>query len=255
LEHAAPGGGLLQFDKAATAADRDLLQRRLDIIKVLVTHGANIRADMKKVSLLGFGELLMISSLDGGRYDLTQVLLAHGIGKNVLYFGGVLRPYYAQRAKPDPAQRQLFRYILAQPPPPLFTRKLYFTLALFDAVQLNDGIFFVKDLLREGADVNGYNYMGSTPLITAVRSHNTPIVAFLLQHGADPNKPYVYVDKSGGYKSVEAKYNNMKPLDFATQSDFTDIVQLLQPVTALHPSVAKNKLPTQTKNIHTAIGK
>ncbi|XP_054460798.1 cyclin-dependent kinase 4 inhibitor B [Anoplopoma fimbria] len=70
----------------------------------------------------------------------------------------------------------------------------------------------VKDLLREGAQVNGENRLGRTAL-QVVMMGSTPVARLLLSHGADPNVP----DRSTG----------STPLHDAARTGFLDTVQLL----------------------------
>ena len=57
----------------------------------------------------------------------------------------------------------------------------------------------VNKLLADGADVNGPNKYGMTPLLMSVSCHNVEIVETLLKAGADPNLGVEgYVDY--GYK-------------------------------------------------------
>lgn len=57
----------------------------------------------------------------------------------------------------------------------------------------------INRLIAKGADVNGTNRYGMTPLLTAVSYHNVDAVKALLEAGADPNLGvHGYVDY--GYK-------------------------------------------------------
>lgn len=69
---------------------------------------------------------------------------------------------------------------------------------LVNAVVKNN-IKMISNLLEKGADVNGTNKYGMTPLLTAVSYHNVDAVKALLEAGADPNLGvHGYVDY--GYK-------------------------------------------------------
>ena len=69
---------------------------------------------------------------------------------------------------------------------------------LVKAVSEND-LKTISALLGKGANVDGPNKYGMTPLITAVSYHNVEAVKVLLEAGADPNLGIEgYVDY--GYK-------------------------------------------------------
>jgi hypothetical protein len=46
---------------------------------------------------------------------------------------------------------------------------------------------WVDDLLREGAQINGTDEEGNTPLMLATKNRHVVVVALLLEEGADPN--------------------------------------------------------------------
>jgi len=56
-------------------------------------------------------------------------------------------------------------------------------------------IEMIKALLKRGSDVNWENQIGTTPLVTAVLTAkpNVEIVRLLLDAGADPNKPRLWI--------------------------------------------------------------
>lgn len=63
-------------------------------------------------------------------------------------------------------------------------------------------------LLGAGARVNDANNMGETALIVAVQGRHVPIVALLMQVGADPDKP----DSAAGFSARDyAKRNSRMP--------------------------------------------
>jgi hypothetical protein len=64
-------------------------------------------------------------------------------------------------------------------------------------------IDFIEQLLINGADPNGANENGNTPLELAVGNVGfLPIASLLLQYGADPLTPYKYKDKNGYVKGT-----------------------------------------------------
>ena len=71
----------------------------------------------------------------------------------------------------------------------------------------------VRDLLKQGVDVNVKDRNGKTALMEATRHGHADVVRLLLDKGSD----------------VNAKDNEGRsPLDLATAGDYTEIVELLQ---------------------------
>ncbi len=57
---------------------------------------------------------------------------------------------------------------------------------LFDAAQHGD-LGRARELLQRGANVNGKNQLGETPIFGAVIGYSSKMVLFLIQSGADVN--------------------------------------------------------------------
>lgn len=57
------------------------------------------------------------------------------------------------------------------------------------AAVLKDDSLTIKEALKNGADINVRDKYGATPLMTAARWGNIPMVRFLLKNGATPNQP------------------------------------------------------------------
>jgi ankyrin repeat protein len=77
-------------------------------------------------------------------------------------------------------------------------------------------------LVSVGAKVDGTNKLGETPLIVAVQLRQIPLVRFLLNHGADPDK----VDAAQGFSAR----------DYATRDNRSR--QILQLIEAKKPKPA-----------------
>ena len=63
-----------------------------------------------------------------------------------------------------------------------------------DAAILKNDIAMIRALLKRGSDVNWQDEFGDTPLVTAITNGNrtAAVVSFLLEAGADPNKPVMW---------------------------------------------------------------
>ncbi len=79
----------------------------------------------------------------------------------------------------------------------------------------------VEPLILAGADVDVQDEFGFTPLHEAVLAHEVDVVKLLLEQGADP-----LVKVTKGYKPYTNKEN---AIDMATDKEFTDILELVQP--------------------------
>lgn len=54
---------------------------------------------------------------------------------------------------------------------------------------LKDDTLMVKEAIKNGADINARDKYGASPLMTAARWGNIPMVQFLLRNGATPDQP------------------------------------------------------------------
>jgi hypothetical protein len=59
---------------------------------------------------------------------------------------------------------------------------------LINAIYSND-IETIKDLIKNGADVNYYDQDGNTPLYAAYKEKNIEILRYLIENGVDINNP------------------------------------------------------------------
>ena len=92
----------------------------------------------------------------------------------------------------------------------------------------NDGyIDIVEEFLSKGADINGYDGLGSTPLLIAIENCNIDMVELLVNKGADVNKRE-YEEDENIYNDHEEKFYGRKaPLHKAIQTGSKQMVQLL----------------------------
>jgi ankyrin repeat protein len=103
----------------------------------------------------------------------------------------------------------------------------------------------VLNLLNQGADVNGRNSLGSTPLLEATWSGNLEIAQILLAHGADVNARRLQVVGTSG----------VTPLQYSVLVGRTPFVKLLlqhdarvdltdrNGQTVLHVAAARGNVP------------
>lgn len=116
----------------------------------------------------------------------------------------------------------------------------------------------IEKLLDDGANINGPNESGQTPLITAVQNQRGRIVKYLLDRGADINiKHGVYkysaIDVATTAESVEvlvkaganieSRFNGMTPLHNAVSSGKNIIVETLLYAGANIEAVVNNNDP------------
>jgi ankyrin repeat protein len=149
-------------------------------VKVLAEHGANLNfADPDGITP-------MINSIINGHYDVAELLLARGADPNLFDKTGRAALYAAVDAHTMPYSNR---------PSP-------------DESANNTSSFdLIKSLVAHGAQVNmqlktqqpyrskvdrGDDTMlttGTTPLLRAAKAGDVPVIAFLLEHGADAKIP------------------------------------------------------------------
>ncbi|KAK2908842.1 hypothetical protein QQF64_001201 [Cirrhinus molitorella] len=105
--------------------------------------------------------------------------------------------------------------------------------------------YHVQFLLSNGANVNGVNTFGRTP-IQVMMMGNTPLAHLLLEYGADPNvsdpgtgsTPLHDAARTGFMDTVQllirfnadanaTDYSNLRPVDVARQNGHVDVVEFL----------------------------
>lgn len=189
-------------------------QNRMDIVTFLLEHGA----DPNVMDLTG--TTMISSALHKKKYELVKILLARGADPNAtgLLGKGILWAILQNKDMEDEVKVELIRTLLARGANPnqvdnwgesIMTlvitqgnteilrtflthggdpnKKIKddtFLLYCLDRARVED----IKLLLTHGADANGTDSKGRTPLIEALQTNNHALVQVLLQFGADVNK-------------------------------------------------------------------
>ncbi len=217
LEYAGLRGNIIT---AIEADPKSHPERRFDLIKELVDH----KAKVKEVKDPNFADSIVQAALTFQRYDVAQLFLAQGAGQEKFNFWFLLDLGQPRRINPDPLQRRLFETLLAQTKNPTELSQV-----LFAAVRASDSAYFTRRLLDKGANPNARNYNGTTPLIEAIRHQKVDVVIALLQGGANPSLPYVYVTPPLGYhQNSWEEANGRTPLSFAVAEGNQPLIRLLK---------------------------
>ena len=173
-------------------------------VKLLLDHGAkpnpNYRPENESSPL--------IEALTSGDPEVVAILLDHGADAKMAGETGLTMAIAAHC--PSCVDR-----ILKQ-----VTEKSVLTFSLNDTAVFAD-TRDVRALLDHGADANGYDLLGRTPLMYAAISDNLPVetVQLLIDHGADVNA----IDKHS--KTGDA---GLTVLDIARHNGDTPVVKLLE---------------------------
>ena len=174
------------------------------VVKLLLYHGAkpnpNYRPENESSPL--------IEALTSGDPEVVMTLLDHGADAKMAGETGLTMAITAHC--PSCVDR-----ILQQ-----VTDKSVLTFSLNDTVVFAD-TRDVRTLLNHGADANGYDPLGRTPLMYAAISDNLPVdtVQLLIDHGADVNA----LDKHS-----KTGDSGLTVLDIARHNGDTPVVKLLE---------------------------
>jgi ankyrin repeat protein len=173
------------------------------IVKVLLEHGAKTNPNYRPEN----ESSPLIEGLSSGDPQVVAMLLDHGADAKMAGETGLTMAITAHC--PSCVDR-----ILQQ-----IDNKNVLTASLDDTVVFADP-HEVRTLLDHGADANGYDVFGRTPLMYAAISDMLPVetVQLLIDHGADVNA----VDKHE--KTGDA---GLTPLDIARHNGDTPVVKLL----------------------------
>ena len=175
---------------------RTLLMRaaeagRLEDVRNLLKAGANVNE-----SLPGVGLTALMIAAGRGDLEMVKVLLAAGANPNAA--GGVAHGgfwtvlTFAMNAK-NKNRLELVDTLIAagaklNPEP-------WFPVSPLQATVTGNDIEMIKALLERGSDVNWENDIGTTALVTAIATSepNVEVVRLLLNAGANPNKPRLWI--------------------------------------------------------------
>ena len=173
------------------------------IVKLLLDHGAKTNPNYRPEN----ESSPLIEALTSGDPQVVAMMLDHGADAKMAGETGLTMAVAAHC--PSCVDR-----ILKQ-----VTDKSVLTAALDDTVVFAD-LRDVRTLLDHGADANGYDVLGRTPLMYAAVSDKLPvdIVQLLIDRGADVNA----IDKHS-----KTGDEGLTPLDIARHNGDTPVVKLL----------------------------
>jgi ankyrin repeat protein len=173
------------------------------IVKLLLDHGAKTNPNYRPEN----ESSPLIEALTSGDPQVVAMLLDHGADAKIAGETGLTMAIAAHC--PSCVDR-----VLQQ-----ITDKSVLTAALDDTVVFAD-LRDVRTLLDHGADANGYDVVGRTPLMYAAVSDLLPVetVQLLIDHGADVNA----IDKHS-----KTGDEGLTPLDIARHNGDTPVVKLL----------------------------
>ncbi|KAF8127081.1 ankyrin repeat-containing domain protein [Mycena galopus ATCC 62051] len=186
----------------------------------LIAVGVTLNTGVNSKQFGGWCTLLHVAVSSGHTAMVAKVLGVYGKGTRTF---GELTPYartgvhnttaldYAARL----GQMDIVKLLAAIPPPkPSLSRAEYLSSAFAEALLAGNNDI-CKILISEGADINSFSikFSPGTPLSSAARTGNLPLVQFLLALGADPN--------------VHSNRDTTVPLIAATRGNHVAIVQAL----------------------------
>ena len=183
---------LQNFSDAGTPLMRAAEAGRVDEVRRLLRKGADVNA---KIEDLGGLTALMLAA-HRGHLEVVKILLRAGADPNAsggAHGLGFFSPLTFAMNPENKNRLELIDTLIAAGarlnPPSSFPES-----PLDTAIDDND-IGLVRALLKRGSDVNWANEFGSTPLATAITTgdKNVDIVRLLLDAGANPNKPRLWL--------------------------------------------------------------
>lgn len=146
----------------------------LAVAKVLISHGADVEG--------GGSSPLSAAGSNGDFVEMAKLLVENGAGVNTRSSDG----WYPLISAAGRGNIKVTNYLLAQGANPNLVTGNGIT-ALDNAAGSDYGVSTAEALLKGGADPNGKNGFGQTPLHRAAANGAINVVELLLAHGADIN--------------------------------------------------------------------
>ena len=160
----------------------------MDVVHVLLDHGANVNTIDKKNTPLS-------SAYHGGQLEIMQRLLEHGADADVWCNSSDLVLHLASRTGRAEVVHLLLRHNADVNARGQFDRTPLQRASLFGHTNV------VRLLLDHGADINVLSRGGNPPLHIAIRNKHLKVVQLLLERGADMN---IRVRDKTPYKLAES---------------------------------------------------
>jgi ankyrin repeat protein len=174
-----------------------VVQNHIDIVRILVEHGAQVNSDTSPPLSL---------AVSHGHSEITALLLQHGADPNSVDAFGIT-PLLAAIAK---RRLDLVQLLLQYKAKVNASTTVLQQTPLFLAI-LSEQVDMVQLLIEHGADVSVQDPRGCTPLFMAISKNQTAMVHLLLKHGADTDtknwmgsSPLLMAVKKGNCDMVQA---------------------------------------------------
>lgn len=230
-----------------------------DIVQLLLERGADVNKQSRtEPSSFGFlygGQTALILALENGHTDIANLLLEHGADITKRDANGRGPLYHASKE----GHLEIVKILLKNGADIDDDNALHGAASGFE----DKTIDVVKFLVEKGANVNKPDPKNdeNTPLFVAVKSSNTEILKYLIQHNADVNKankygetPLIEASYSGNLKAIGILLDNnadinkgdidgYTPLYFASANGNGDVVKLLLRNNAIVTKKIYEKMP------------
>ncbi|GAX25889.1 hypothetical protein FisN_6Hh073 [Fistulifera solaris] len=174
-----------------------VVQNHIDIVRILVEHGAQVNSDTSPPLSL---------AVSHGHSEITALLLQHGADPNSVDAFGIT-PLLAAIAK---RRLDLVQLLLQYKAKVNASTTVLQQTPLFLAI-LSEQVDMVQLLIEHGADVSVQDPRGCTPLFMAISKNHNDMVHLLLKHGADTDtknwvgsSPLLMAVKKGNCDMVQA---------------------------------------------------
>jgi ankyrin repeat protein len=153
----------------------------IDIAQTLLEWGANIMA-----SDAGLGAAVVFWAVRSGKVEMLEFLASRGASLSTTDRRGQTLLFWAVAIQPAASRSRVIYFLLEKGADPNW-RSSNGNTVLFGAANSHD-TELVKDLIRQGCDVNAVNNWGWTPLFwAALTENNLEVLETLLKSGANVN--------------------------------------------------------------------